>query len=234
MNVIRVNIVAEGQTEMEFCRQVLNPHFNPKGIFIESRCVKTSRNRHKIFRGGSLDYQRVKADIMRWIKEEKSGEPYFSTMFDLYALSDDFPGFQQAQHITDPYQKVAFLENALKQDLGYRKFIPYIQLHEFESLLLANPDSLLLEYPDKRDAIEQLKAVVAQYEGNPELVNEGKETAPSKHIIRLIPEYEGNKVSVGAILPGIDYLEAAQKYCQHFREWLSQIEQLRFHATAGL
>lgn len=226
MELIRIKIIAEGQTEMEFCRQVLNPYFNPKGIFIESRCVQTSRNRHTIFRGGLLDYQRAKADILRWIKEEKSGEPYFSTMFDLYALPDDFPGFQQAQLIADPYQKVVFLENALQEDIGHHKFIPYIQLHEFEALLLANPDALLLEYPDKQDAIEQLKGVVAQHQHNPELVNEGQQTAPSKRIIRLIPEYEGNKVSAGAILPGIDNLASAKNYCQHFREWLDRLSTL--------
>lgn len=43
---------------------------------------------------------------------------------------------------------------------------------------------------------------------NPELINDNPETAPSKRIIKLIPEYD--KVSVGAVIVGeigIDFLK---------------------------
>jgi hypothetical protein len=52
------------------------------------------------------------------------------------------------------------------------------------------------------------------------------ETAPSKRIIKLIPEYEWNKVSVGASIAGligIDYLKGA---CKHFNDWITKLENL--------
>jgi hypothetical protein len=226
MEYIRINIIAEGQTEMEFSKNVLNKFFIPQGIIVDSRCVQTAKSKLKTFRGGLLNYEKAKADIWRWIKEEKNSEPYFSTMFDLYALPHDFPNFEASLKIADPYDRVAFLEKSLKEDIGYYKFIPYIQLHEFEALLLANPDSLLLEYPDKANEIAQLKQIVVDHDNNPEKVNTGEETAPSKRIIKLIPAYKGNKVTVGAYLPSIDDLQAAQQNCKHFSEWINQIMQL--------
>ena len=60
-------------------------------------------------------------------------------MFDLYALPADFPGYAEARREVDPYGKVRILEDALGNDIADRRFIPYIQLHEFEALILADP-----------------------------------------------------------------------------------------------
>ena len=133
-----LNVLAEGQAERAFAQNALGPYFEPSGILVGSRCVITSRKKSK--KGGMSSYIRAKNDLKRWISEEKGRQPYFTTMFDLYALPNDFPGFEESLKITDPYRRVEHLENSLAEDIGYHKFIPYIQLHEFETLLLANPD----------------------------------------------------------------------------------------------
>lgn len=226
MSITRINIVAEGQSEREFAQQSLSEHLLPFGVVVQSRCVMTSKTWYKTYRGGLLDYGRAKRDIERWIAEEKSGDPYFTTMFDLYALPTDFPGYEAAHRLRNPYEKVALLEQAMREDIGYHKFIPYIQLHEFEALLLGNPDLLLDEYPEASQQIAALKQAVAAHQGNPELVNDGRETAPSKRIIQLIPEYEGNKVTVGAVLAAMEGIENQKRHCRHFGEWISRLEQL--------
>jgi len=46
-----------------------------------------------------ISYERAKNDLLLWIKQHstKTYEThYFTTMFDLYALPDDFPGFAAA------------------------------------------------------------------------------------------------------------------------------------------
>jgi hypothetical protein len=223
---IRLNVTAEGQTEMEFAKNTLSDYFAPLGIFVDARCVATSKNKNKTFRGGLLSYAKAKKDIINWIKEEKSGEPFFTTMFDLYALPDDFPQYETSLRIGEPYQRVEFLEKALYEDISYHKFIPYIQLHEFEALLLANPDLFLLEYLDAHAAVEALKIIVQQHDNNPEKVNTGRETAPSKRIITHIPAYDGNKVTVGAVLAGIEGIDVQRKRCKHFDDWINKIVQL--------
>lgn len=226
MKYIRLNITTEGQTEMEFARKTLSTHFIKFGIIVDSRCVMTSKNKYKTYRGGLLDYGKAKKDILRWMAEEKSGEAYFTTMFDLYALPNDFPKFEESLKIQDPYLRVSFLEEAFKKDIDNHKFIPYIQLHEFEALLLSNPEILLIEYPDARREIEKLKRIISENNNNPELVNTGKNTAPSKRIINLIPEYEGNKPTVGSILAGIEGVEIQKNRCIHFGKWVEKIEKI--------
>ena len=99
-------------------------------------------------------------------------------------------------------------------------------MHEFEALLLANPEILLMEYVNARTQIEKLKEIIAIYDNNPEKVNTGSTTAPSKRIISLIPEYEGNKVSVGSVLAGIEGIEVQKERCKHFADWINKIENL--------
>jgi Domain of unknown function (DUF4276) len=222
----RLNITAEGQTEMKFAKDTLSKYFVNFGLTVNSRPVMTSKDKNRTFRGGLIDYERAKKDILNWIKEDKSEDVYFSTMFDLYALPDNFPKFNESRAILDPYQRIEFLENALAEDIGHHKFIAYIQLHEFEALLLSNPAALLDEYFDKKSEIDQLIAIVDSHDGNPEKVNTGRETAPSKRIIKLIPEYDGNKVTVGAHLAGSMGVEFLKNRCKHFSDWIEKLERL--------
>ena len=100
-----------------------------------------SRDKRKAreYRGGLLGYERAKKDIRAWLKEDKHTECRFTTMFDLYALPDDFPGYAEAMSTSDPYDRVGILEQKMAEDIGDSRFIPYIQLHEFEALILADP-----------------------------------------------------------------------------------------------
>ncbi len=221
---VNLNILAEGQAEREFAQHTLGSYFEPLGILVDSRCVLTSRKKHK--KGGLGNYLQAKNDLNRWISEEKGRQPFFTTMFDLYALPNDFPKFRESLKITDPYKRVEFLENALFEDIGYHRFIPYIQLHEFEALLLANPEILLMEYVNARKQVEKLQEIVANHDNNPEKVNTGNTTAPSKRIIALIPEYEGNKVSVGSVLAGIEGIEVQKERCKHFADWINKIQNI--------
>lgn len=92
-------------------------------------------------------------------------------------------------------------------------------------MLLSKPQELELEYFEHTQAIENLIKIVEE-KGNPELINDNPETAPSKRIIELIPEYECNKVSVGASIVGIIGIEWLKTTCKHFNDWLLKLEQL--------
>lgn len=116
----------------------------------------------------------------------------FTTMFDLYALPDDFPGYEAAKAIGEPYARVAALETAFAEAINDSRFIPYIQLHEFEALLFCGIDYLAKRYPGCEKRCEQLKKDLEKT-SNPELINNSPETAPSKRIIKAI---EGDKNSI--------------------------------------
>ena len=135
-NVVRVNIIVEGQTEETFVRDILSRYLANVGVYVIARCVVTGRKHNRIYRGGMTTYARAKGDIRRWLLEDSSA--YLTTMFDLYGLPSDFPGVSQVQSLRDPYERVRKLESGLAADVQNQRFIPYIQLYEFEGLLFSD------------------------------------------------------------------------------------------------
>ncbi len=222
----RLHFVVEGQTEETFVNQVLAPHLGQFNVFADVRSVETSRSRTRVYRGGLIDYPKAKKDLLLWMRQEmRSADVYFTTMFDLYRLPDSFPGYQEARRESNPYQKVELLEKAFGNDLAHPKFIPYIQLYEFEALLFADVAQFDWEFLESQTAILTLGKLAAEF-GNPELINDGPESAPSKRIIQLIPEYEGRKASAGPLIAQKIGIVTLCEKCAHFAEWLRQLEQL--------
>jgi hypothetical protein len=221
---IRLNITTEGPTELRFVKDVLFKHLQPYGIYCDHRNVLTSKEYRK--RGGMTNYTKAKYDIQQWISSENSSNSRFTTMFDYYALPNDFPGYSDTQKFSNPYDKVKCIENAFAEDISDNRFIPYIQLHEFEALLFSNLDVLLLEYEDKSKEIESLKIILSQspYNNNPELIDDKKETSPSHRIIAQIPEYQ--KVSSGSLITDLISIDILREKCTHFNEWLTKLEML--------
>ena len=184
--------------------------------------MSKDKKTHKEYRGGLLEYERSKKDILIWMKEDNNPECRFSTMFDLYALPKDFPGYEEAAGRSDPFERVTFLETALAKDIDSPRFIPYIQLHEFEALIFSLPQALDWEYLEHEKPIKNLIKMVGRQ--NPELINDGAATAPSKRIIKEIPEYD--KVAAGVSVVGKIGIEHLRSTCRHFSEWLEKLERL--------
>lgn len=222
----RLHITAEGQTEEYFVKNTLTYYLGDYNISTDVRCVLTSKDKHRrdiIYRGGLVNYDKAKNDIVQWLKEEKNNnDVFFTTMFDLYALPQDFPDFEKAEKESDPYNKVKILEQGFAEDINDSRFIPYIQLHEFEALLFANPQMFEIEYFENLKGIEKLKQI-AQEKGNPELINDGLETAPSKRIISVFPDYAHNKPVIGSTIANEIGMEKLMASCKHFSEWIEML-----------
>jgi hypothetical protein len=221
--MIRLHIIAEGQTEETFVRDILTEHLLSFNVLTDVHCITTNQKLKK--RGGLVSYEKAKKDIMLWLKQEKGKDSRFTTMFDLYALPNEFPNYHEAQKITDIYQKIEILETAFKEDINDYRFIPYLQLHEFEALILTAPNKLIESFPNAESEIKELTKICQSF-GSPELINEGENTAPSKRIINFIPSYEGAKVSVAPVIVGKIGLDNIRVKCPHFNQWLTQLENL--------
>jgi hypothetical protein len=57
--MIRLHFVVEGQTEEAFVNSVLADHLGCANVFADVRCVETSRQGARIFRGGALASKRI-------------------------------------------------------------------------------------------------------------------------------------------------------------------------------
>lgn len=219
---IRLYITVEGQAEKEFADRALKPHLAGYAIDVRPRVVVTNRKLGK--RGGILDFNKIRGDLGRLMKEDQHKEARFTTMVDLYALPSEFPGWAEAQKKTTPIERVEVLEKALGAEFAEQRFLPFIQLHEFEALLYCDLTELQQRIANSEAGINALKTEVGTM--NPEDINEGASTAPSKRIIRHIPIYERNKVRVGAPAAAAIGLSILRKKCPHFGGWLSRLEAL--------
>lgn len=113
------------------------------------------------------------------------------------------------------------------RDIGYSRFIPNIELHEYEALLLAEPKLITEYYSEARfqPAIANLVQATNGY-ANAELINDGDQTAPSKRIIANIPEYAREKATAGPQIVSRIGLPRLRERCPHFAAWLSRLEAL--------
>ncbi len=215
---VRLHIVVEGQTEETYVNRVLKLHLADLEVWVDARSVETGRKRGLVCRGGLCEYRRLRQDLVRWMKQDDHPEVFFTTMIDLYGLDrlkDTFPGWDDALRNPDPYRKVAGLEEAWHTDIGHPRFIPYLQLHEFEALLLASPTHLSAEFVGHDQEIATLQAMANGF-ASPELINDGQQTAPSKRIISELPQYEGMKASAGPIVAekiGLAMLRQVPPFC---------------------
>jgi hypothetical protein len=221
-NWLRLYITVEGQAEKEFADRSLKPHLAGYAIDVRPRVVVTNRKLGK--RGGILDFDKIRGDLRRLMKQDRHPEARFTTMVDLYALPAEFPGWAEAQKKRLPADRVVVLETALEAEFGEPRFLPFIQLHEFEALLYCNLAELQLRIADSESGIAALQREVQHLK--PEEIDEGSSTAPSKRIIRHVPIYERNKVRVGAPAAAAIGLPSLREKCPHFGGWLTKLEQL--------
>lgn len=219
---ITLYALVEGQTERKFTETVIKSHLTQ--FEVDMLAVLVTTNRKAGNRGGVLSYSHVKNDLLRRMKQDRRPEARFTTMFDLYGLPTNFPGWQETQRASTPQEKVNILEAALQNDLNEPRFIPYIQLHEFESLLYCDLSQLTQRIHDSRRPLETLAQEVSGIA--PEDINEGETTAPSKRIIQHVPLYKKVKVRVGATAVAAIGLPVLRANCPHFDGWITQLEHL--------
>ncbi|MCY3797945.1 MAG: DUF4276 family protein [Chloroflexi bacterium] len=180
-------------------------------------------------RGGDVRYERVFRNVRNSLLQEK--RCYCSTLIDFYGLPARFPGKSIAKAQNNLIDKAAkfctALENALKRDIGensMRRFIPYVQMYEFEALLFSDPDRFAngISRPDLRSKLSRIRNCFS----TPEHINDSENTAPSKRIIKMYPGYEYQKPLYGVLAALEIGLPKIRDECPLFSAWLTKLEAL--------
>jgi len=220
-------VIAEGETEQTFVRDVLSAHLSLHDI--SSWAVLPGKNRK---RGGVKPWNTAFPDIIRTLKEQR----FCTTMFDYYAMPADWPGRKDSED--QPWNlKATFVENAIEQFIKEQIgdsfnpvfFIPYVQLHEFEALVFSDT-AILAEALLPMCQIPNIKRIksdldnVLNVAGHPEAINGGYETCPSRRLTRIVPAYR--KPLVGPLVTGRIGIDLLRTKCTHFGEWLSKLENI--------
>ncbi len=216
----RIIIVCEGITEQTFCATTLQKHFQAKGIYIQAPLIKHSK-------GGIVKWPVLKHQIEMHLKTDVSA--VVTTFIDYYGLysKHDFPGWSEAGKIQDTNSRVDYLVKKMFDDvdksLRYR-FIPYLQLHEFEGLLFTDIKVIYDQIP-VYDIVgkEELEQTFRDYD-NPEMINDNRETSPSHRLKRIIRGY--NKVVYGDILTDAVGLPRIRSKSPRFNRWIADLEKI--------
>ncbi len=221
----RLHMFVEGTTEQVFVATVLVRHLADFGVYLEKPVlVATKKGRNG--RGGGRRFRPMQNDIDRRLKEDDGSDVYFTTIIDLYALYCDFPGREEADKVRcDPYKRVSALVGSWQEETTDDRFIPFIQLHEFEAYLFVDVSRFAEFFDNARRGIVALQKVADSVQ-SPELIDDGQNTAPSKRIIAQFPAYERLKTTVGPQMAGDIGLRAIRSRCPHFDAWLERLEGL--------
>jgi hypothetical protein len=243
MNRVKVECLVEGQSEADLVNRLLAPHLGMRGVDIYAPIVTTSRDRKagRVYKGGGRTIEHYLNDLAELYRQwQRHPRVWFTTCLDVYKLPNDFTDRQNAFGIKDCHRRVERLEELLTRDaidkagMDEKRFIPYLALHEFETLLFADLDKLRNElFIDKKREIEELKSSVAAFDDIEE-INHTENGTPSARIINKIPVYEKFKASKKnepnlstaiTVLEKITLLKIREK-CRHFDAWVTRLEQL--------
>ena len=199
--MIRLAISVEGETEEAFVKKVLAGYLRPE---VEPTPV--------LLRGN--------VGVERLVKRMVS----LSHDFDAVTSLVDFYGFRRKGD-----RSVEQLEEHLVQQIeeqipdSRQAVFPYVQKHEFESLLFSDTAAFGAIESDADWDIEALSRIRRQFP-TPEDINDSPETAPSKRITNALPRYD--KVVHGPLIAEETGLEKIRGACPRFDTWLTRLEGL--------
>lgn len=211
-----LNIIVEGPTELEFVRECMMPYFADRNIFNVRPISIETRPGHK---GGDVRYEGRFKPLVQTILRGKENL-IVTSLIDYYKLDSDFPKYSEAKNISDVNQRVSFIEQACFENINDSRFLPYIQLHEFEALLFTKWDGFA-DFTITEGNKKKIKEIIRDFP-NPELINDRPELAPSKRLINLItPRYE--KPFHGNYIALENGFEAILDKCPRFNNWVKNL-----------
>lgn len=205
-------IICEGETEEEFCKTLLS-------VYLQDICRVETR-----LLGGNCSWERIKDMAEKALKQQKNA--LVTTFFDYYGVkTKKFPNWSETIRFNkaNVRERIEILEkgmlDAIDSKLRYR-FIPYIQMHEFEALLFNNIEVFDNNFKRSEFNRANLLDVLNEFP-DPELINQKIETSPSHRLIEIIPSY--NKILYGNMLVEIIGIEQIKQKNKHFNNWIEQL-----------
>jgi len=218
----RIYVVCEGKTEVLFIKRILNVDFALHNIDCIPVAIGKDENRKG---GGHITIERIITDVRNHLSNPNV---YCTTFLDFYGLPPDFPGKQNSKKVNSLEEKSQVVCNDLKGHLSKalgdksHRFIPYVQMYEFEGLLFSDPHKFT-EISISPKIVAELQKIRDSFE-TPEHINDSQYTAPSKRILKLIRQYQ--KPTSGLNIAKAIGLPIMRQECPLFNAWLDQLAQL--------
>ena len=206
----RLYIIVEGQTEQEFVNSLIAPYLQRSGIYdVTPILIRTSKSG----RGGFVNYQHLRNDICRLLKS--ANDDFVVTMFVDFFRIPEVPHRDKWGNKANHLEQVSAMEQCIADDINDRRFIPYIQLHEFEALLFA--DNKGFESIFSKEESNKTQHIIDSFK-NPEDINTTPSGAPSKRLLSIKENYD--KVIEGNLIALEIGIESILEKCPRFMAWI--------------
>lgn len=228
--------VVEGQTEFSVLNSMVVPHLGALSVFLYPKVVGKPGHKGGVYR----TFDAVAKEIVNLFRQEPTA--VVTTFFDFYALPEDWPGVREAKQAKaqgkSPVEIARSVELKWQEEIAKLTaeldhpaiFVPYIQMHELETLLFTSPKDMAEGFL-KPELEAKFTEIVAEC-GSCEEINDRPQFAPSKRIESLFPGYrkgrDRNKredrrphAPIIAERIGISAIRAA---CPHFNDWVTSLE----------
>jgi hypothetical protein len=217
----RCRLLVEGQTEETFANRTLVPYLYSLGFHDVSITLVTTKRIASggKFRGGVTSWAHLRKDLGLLIRDAGA---LVTTIVDFYGLPADVPGMATIPRTSNPRERVRHVEREIATAVSAPNLLPHVVLHELEALLYTDPSVVAAHFGDDQITVGMTLDVTEC--GEPEFVDDGPDTAPSKRILGHRSDYV--KTSDGPTILEDIGLNAIRAACPHFDAWLSDIESL--------
>ena len=205
----RLVFIVEGDTEVTFVHELIIPYLLSLGFTnsMNAQTIITSRKKYK--KGGVVSFDYLKNDVERVFAQ---GNVIVTTLLDFFRLPTNFPNYS-----TNKFQ-IPAIEQGMYEVFNTPDFIPYIQQYEMEALFFSKLEAFELSV-ETEEQLQALEAIITQYP-NPEDINGGAKTAPSKRL-EAIFDYKKN-VHVEFILDELT-IPVIRTQCPRFNAWIATL-----------
>ncbi len=217
-----IYFIVEGNTEEQFIYTVLRDHFSHFNVTVTPKLLGKRKDiRGPFDLGGTAIYTLTINELKRYIASKDA--VVVTTMIDYYALHSSY-GKTEIVGQTNQ-EKAKKIEAEMAEDLGkHRKFVPYIQLHDFEALLFSSPKTMASVLGSNLE--NKISKVKNNHPPNPEAINDRKDHCPKHQIKRIIVPEEYGEISHGIRIAKRIGLTKMRDACPHFNEWITKLEKL--------
>ena len=150
--MIRLAVVAEGQTEEEFVNLMLDPQLQQFGVVATPILLANARSRGA--GGGHVTLPRLVSHVA-----------HLSKSFNAVTTLVDFCGFKEKeQRSIDELEEV--IRTSVEETTGWlgERLVPYVQRHEFEGLLFSDVNAFTILPGIAPEAVQSLGDIRSAFE----------------------------------------------------------------------
>ena len=206
--MIQLAIVVEGDTEEEFVSRILADYLIARGIGATPFPLR-----------GNVTVERIASEMA-----------LHSSKYDCVTSLVDYYGFAKRNNATINHLERQInsmtnrqMQSRFQRNRPRKRVFAYVQQYEFEGLLFADVSGFQDILEVSSHCLDELVAIRSNV-ATPEDINDGRETAPSRRIVSLMPNY--NKRVHGPLLAERVGLSMIRSECPRFDKWLNSLEAL--------